>query len=58
MNFGHTFGHALDAETGFSERLLHGESVACGMVRNDIIRKIADDLDNFRATFSEAFEAL
>ena len=24
-------------------------SVACGMVRNDIIRKIADDLDNFRA---------
>src|SRR5579884_166906 len=23
--------------------------VACGMVRNDIIRKIADDLDNFRA---------
>src|SRR5690349_5476223 len=23
--------------------------VACGMVRNDIMRKIADDLDNFRA---------
>lgn len=32
LNLGHTFGHALEAETGFSERLLHGESVALGMV--------------------------
>jgi 3-dehydroquinate synthase len=31
LNLGHTFGHALEAETGFGERLLHGESVACGM---------------------------
>jgi len=31
LNLGHTFGHALEAETGFSERLLHGEAVACGM---------------------------
>lgn len=31
LNLGHTFGHALEAETGFSERLLHGEGVACGM---------------------------
>lgn len=32
LNLGHTFGHALEAETGFSDRLLHGESVALGMV--------------------------
>lgn len=32
LNLGHTFGHALEAETGFSDRLLHGEGVALGMV--------------------------
>lgn len=32
LNFGHTFGHALEAETGYSDRLLHGEAVAMGMV--------------------------
>ena len=32
LNLGHTFGHALEAETGFSDRLLHGEGVAQGMV--------------------------
>lgn len=31
LNLGHTFGHALEAETGFSDRLLHGESVALGI---------------------------
>lgn len=31
LNLGHTFGHALEAETGFSSRLLHGEGVAAGM---------------------------
>jgi 3-dehydroquinate synthase len=32
LNLGHTFGHALEAQTGFSDRLLHGEAVALGMV--------------------------
>ena len=32
LNLGHTFGHALEAETGFSDKLLHGEGVALGMV--------------------------
>ena len=31
LNLGHTFGHALEAATGFSDRLLHGEAVALGI---------------------------
>jgi shikimate kinase/3-dehydroquinate synthase len=31
LNLGHTFGHALEAWTGYSDRLLHGEGVAVGM---------------------------
>jgi 3-dehydroquinate synthase len=31
LNLGHTFGHALEAVTGFSDRLFHGEGVAVGM---------------------------
>ncbi len=31
LNYGHTYGHALEAATGYSE-LLHGEAVAIGMV--------------------------
>jgi 3-dehydroquinate synthase len=31
LNLGHTFGHALEAAAGFSDRLLHGEAVALGM---------------------------
>jgi 3-dehydroquinate synthase len=32
LNLGHTFGHALEAAGGFSDRLLHGEAVALGIV--------------------------
>lgn len=32
LNLGHTFGHALEAEAGYSDRLLHGEAVALGCV--------------------------
>ncbi|TAL01052.1 MAG: 3-dehydroquinate synthase [Rhodospirillaceae bacterium] len=31
LNLGHTFGHALEAEMGFGEALLHGEAVGLGM---------------------------
>ncbi len=31
LNLGHTFGHALEAHTGYGGRLLHGEGVAIGM---------------------------
>ena len=31
LNLGHTFGHALEAEAGYSDLLLHGEAVAVGM---------------------------
>ncbi|MCI3131005.1 3-dehydroquinate synthase [Phenylobacterium aquaticum] len=30
LNLGHTFGHALESETGYGEALLHGEAVAAG----------------------------
>ena len=32
LNLGHTFGHALEAATGYSDRLLHGEGVGLGCV--------------------------
>lgn len=32
LNLGHTFGHALEAAAGYSDKLLHGEGVAVGMM--------------------------
>jgi len=59
LNLGHTFGHALEAETGFSDRLLHGEAVALGMVlaarysarRGELS---ADDADRVARAIAEA----
>lgn len=31
LNLGHTFAHALEAATGYGDRLLHGEAVAVGL---------------------------
>ena len=53
LNLGHTFGHALEAETGFSDRLLHGEAVALGMAlaaRYSARRGEISDADADRAT--------
>jgi len=32
LNLGHTFAHALEAECGYTDELLHGEAVAIGMM--------------------------
>ena len=32
LNFGHTFGHAIEAEQGYADGLNHGEAVAVGML--------------------------
>ncbi|OJX68252.1 3-dehydroquinate synthase [Magnetospirillum sp. 64-120] len=32
LNLGHTFGHALEAETGYGDEILHGEAVGLGMI--------------------------
>ncbi len=32
LNLGHTFAHALEAETGYGQGILHGEAVATGLV--------------------------
>ena len=32
LNLGHTFGHALEAATGYSDRLIHGEAISIGIV--------------------------
>ncbi len=51
LNLGHTFGHALEAETGFSDRLLHGEGVAAGMAiafRYAVARGLCPAVDSAR----------
>ena len=58
LNYGHTFGHALEAVTGYGT-LLHGEAVAIGMVlaadlaaRRDLLP--AKDADRIREVVSGA----
>ncbi|MBC2778204.1 3-dehydroquinate synthase [Parasphingopyxis marina] len=53
LNLGHTFGHALEAETGFSDTLLHGEAVAAGMAlafRYSARRGLCSDTDAERVS--------
>jgi len=58
LNLGHTFGHALEAETGYSNLLLHGEGVAIGMVlaaRTSAAMGLigSDDVERIAAHLSE-----
>lgn len=48
LNFGHTFAHALEAETGMGDALLHGEAVAVGMMlamRASVLMKLCPQAD-------------
>src|SRR5882672_8683756 len=45
LNFGHTFGHALEAETHYT-RFLHGEAVAFGMRAATALAERTGDLDS------------
>jgi len=49
LNFGHTFGHAFEAECGYGE-LLHGEAVAIGMV---LAAKLSAELNRAPAADAE-----
>lgn len=53
LNLGHTFGHALESETAFSDILLHGEAVAIGVgLAFDLSARLGfchnDDVDRIR----------
>jgi 3-dehydroquinate synthase len=57
LNLGHTFGHGLEAATGFSDRLIHGEGVALGCVLAFRLSEklgfaTADDLGRVTAHFA------
>ena len=52
LNLGHTFAHALEAETGFGSALLHGEAVGAGMAmafRFAASESICSDMEAQRA---------
>jgi 3-dehydroquinate synthase len=48
LNFGHTIGHALEAETGYTQ-LLHGEAVGWGMIAATHIALSTGKLDSVTA---------
>ena len=54
LNFGHTFGHALEAEAGYGT-LLHGEAVAIGMV---LAARLSNDLGMADAVDRERLQNL
>jgi 3-dehydroquinate synthetase len=49
LNYGHTFGHAFEAATGY-EQLLHGEGVAIGML---CASRLAERLGRVDAAFTK-----
>ncbi len=54
LNFGHTFGHAIEGALGFGA-WLHGEAVACGMVLG---ARLSSELGLVPATFVDRLERL
>jgi 3-dehydroquinate synthase len=57
LNFGHTFGHALEAEAGYGGGVLHGEAVSIGMILAlDLSRRMGlcpgQDVDRARRHFA------
>ena len=61
LNLGHTFGHALEAETGYGTALLHGEAVAIGCAqafRFSAVQGLCDTSDAERAVAAIAASGL
>jgi 3-dehydroquinate synthase len=54
LNFGHTFGHAIEAGLGFGQ-WLHGEAVGCGMVMS---LELSQRLGGIPAAFVDRMRAL
>ena len=51
LNFGHTFGHIFETETGYSDELFHGEGVGIGIAMAAVMSKnlgLIDNQDVFR----------
>ncbi|MDE0811417.1 MAG: 3-dehydroquinate synthase [Alphaproteobacteria bacterium] len=58
LNFGHTFGHSLEAEAGYGGGVLHGEAVSIGMILAlDLSREMGlcsgQDVDRVRQHFGD-----
>jgi 3-dehydroquinate synthase len=53
LNYGHTFGHALESISGFSDKLYHGEAVALGML---MISEDRDNLSKYLTTLNISYD--